>query len=71
MIGDYSVYTMYRGPLTIVEVEFEGIRARGNSRLHPDDAYDPNLGLALAYARAIERLGAKLRKRTMKVVNSR
>jgi hypothetical protein len=70
MIGDYNVFTFYRGPLITVEIAYKGTWARGNARLHPDDRYDANLGLDLAYARAIERLGAKLRKKTMKVVNN-
>lgn len=59
----------YSGGLTTVTVYYGKFHARGHAKLHPDDDYIVSVGHDLAMARAMERLGAKIRKATVRKAN--
>jgi hypothetical protein len=51
-----TFHVEFRGSLTTVTVTLpNGIRARGNARLHEDDVYNKDFGQALATVRASQR----------------
>jgi hypothetical protein len=60
----------YSGGVTTVRVYYGKFQARGNAKLHPDDDFDSRIGYDLAFGRAMERLGAKLRKASIKKANN-
>ena len=50
----------YRGPDTLVSVvDVEGHTSRGKAKCNPIDKYSPTIGLEIALARALTKLGTK------------